>query len=161
MSDPDKHTHHLLGPLNAERAETMGWSMAPMFAVLPAFLVGALAGLAPEGVDQIREVAWAWGIGAGIAAVVLEGWRSVTKRFANFPLSTALAIAAVIGAAVGMVAGITRGAPSGFVLWFICGIAGALQGALVAWFVASPEPSAPEAEAREEADEPNPPTSLP
>lgn len=161
--NPDKYTRHLLGPPNAEATEMHAWAFTTLLAVLPAFVVGALAGLAPAGADQIREAAWAWGIGAWAAAAVLKGWRFLTKRFANLPLSTALAIAAVVGAAVGMVGGLTRGAPIAFAIWFICSIVGALQGALVAWFVASPEPSAPEEEAGEdeEADEPNPPTSSP
>jgi hypothetical protein len=155
--NPDKYTRHLLGPPNASATEMNAWGVTTMFAVLPALIVGALAGLSPAGADQIREAAWAWGIGAWAAAVVLKGWRLLTKRFANLPLSTALAIAAVLGAAVGMVGGITQGTPIAFAIWLTCGIAGALQGALVAWFIASPEASAPE----EEADDPNPPTSSP
>ena len=157
MSDPEKYANPVLRQPSAHAIETLAWFFVPAVAVLPALVAGALAGLAVEWADRLRTLALVWGIGAAFAALVLEAWRSITKRFTSLPFSTALTIGAIAGGVVAMVAGLTAETAAGFGLRAFCGLAGALQGSAVAWLIARPDMAPPEVEEHT----PNPPTDLP
>lgn len=160
LFEPNKEAR---SPLDASAIDAIAWWVAPAFAIGPALLIAALAGLVAAWTETLRSMAFVWGISAGIAVIALEIWHRITC-YSVLLLSTTLTVAAIVGAFTGLIAALTGSSPADSGIRFMCSLAGALQGAAVAWLIVRPDIGAPKPDDEEhenEDDPPNPPTSPP